>query len=99
MSEIISLFTVFSPHLSTTTLRQFCDIVFAVLAMARDVAMRNISRWTPQGGSYRTVQRFFIVDSVITYTLSIGAVRKPHLPEVESVYLFLEFTITQSSLG
>ena len=35
----------------------------------------------------------FIVDSVITYTLSIGAVRKPHLPGVESVYLFLEFTI------
>ncbi len=34
-----------------------------------------------------------IVDPVITYTLSIGAVRKPHLPRVESVYLFLGFTI------
>ena len=34
-----------------------------------------------------------IVDSVIIYTLSIGAVRKPHLPGDESVYLFLEFTI------
>ena len=54
-----------------------------------------------------------IVDSMITWTLSIGVVRnadrnpplsplirgvgeyaaKPHLPGVESVYLFLEFTI------
>ena len=37
----------------------------------------------------------FIVDPVITYTRSIGAVRHPHLPGVESVYLFLEFTIKQ----
>ncbi len=41
----------------------------------------------------RAIGRKFIVDPVITYTLSIGAVRKPHLPGVESVYLFLEFTI------
>jgi len=38
----------------------------------------------------------FIVDPVITYTLNIGAVRKPHLPGVESVYLFFEFTIINS---
>ena len=38
----------------------------------------------------------FIVDPVITYTPSIGAVRKPHLPGGESVYLFLEFTIIVS---
>ena len=33
MSEIVSLFTVFSPHLLATPLRQFCRIVFGVLAM------------------------------------------------------------------
>ena len=33
MSEIVSLFTVFSPHLSATTLRQYCEIAFTVLAM------------------------------------------------------------------
>ena len=59
MSEIISLFTVFSPYLSGTTLRQFCEIVFAVLSMTGGVTMRNISRWTSKGGSYRTVQRFY----------------------------------------
>ena len=46
----------------------------------------------------------FIVDLRINGTLTIGevenlayrgakAVRKPHLPGIESVYLFLEFTI------
>ncbi|MYK21984.1 transposase, partial [Candidatus Poribacteria bacterium] len=59
MSEIISLFTVFSPHLLATQLRQLCRVVFAVLAMTGGVSMRNISRWTSKGGSYRTIQRFF----------------------------------------
>ena len=34
-----------------------------------------------------------IVDLRINETLQTGAVRKPHLPGGESVYLFLEFTI------
>ena len=34
-----------------------------------------------------------IVDLRINETLQPGAVRKPHLPGGESVYLFLEFTI------
>ena len=33
MSEIVSLFTVFSSHLLATTLRQFYEIVFALLSM------------------------------------------------------------------
>lgn len=32
MTEIIALFTVFIPHLSPPTLRQFCRVVFALLA-------------------------------------------------------------------
>ncbi|MDE0324900.1 MAG: transposase [Candidatus Poribacteria bacterium] len=59
MSEILSLFTVFSPHLLATQLRQLCRVVFAVLALTGGVTMRNISRWTPEGGSYRTIQRFY----------------------------------------
>jgi hypothetical protein len=59
MSEIVSLFTVLSPHLSTATLRHLREIVFAVLSMTGGVSMRNISRWTSKGGSYRTIQRFY----------------------------------------
>ena len=85
MSEILSLFTVFSPHLSTTTLRQFCGIVFAVLAMAGDVSMRNISRWTPQGGSYRTVQRFF--NTVLPWQRLCWVFFRAHLYDPDAVYL------------
>lgn len=42
-----------------TTLRQFSRIALALLAMTGRVTMRGISRWTGDGGSYRTVQRFF----------------------------------------
>jgi putative transposase len=34
-------------------------MIEAVLAMTGRVTMLGISRWTEEGGSYRTVQRFF----------------------------------------
>ena len=85
MSEIISLFTVFSPHLSATTLRQFSEVVFAVLAMTGGVTMRNISRWTSQGGSYRTIQRFF--NTLIPWGTLCWVFFQRHLFDPESVYL------------
>jgi len=85
MSEIISLFTVFSPHLLATTLRQFCRIVFAVLAMTGGVTMRNISRWTTQGGSYRTVERFF--KTVLPWQTLCWVFFQAHLFDPDDVYL------------
>ena len=85
MSEIISLFTIFSPHLSTATLRQFCQIVLAMLAMTGNVTMRNISRWTSKGGSYRTIQRFFNT-SLPWEKLAWGFFRT-YLFDAESVHL------------
>ena len=58
MSDILSLLSVLHPHLSATLLRQFCQVVFGLLAMTGRVSMRNIARWTSKGGSYRTIQRF-----------------------------------------
>lgn len=85
MSEIISLFTVFSPHLSAATLRQFCEIVFAVLAMTGGVTMRNISRWTEKGGSYRTIQRFY--NTLLPWGRLCCVFFRTHLFDPESVYL------------
>ena len=59
MYDILSLFSVLYPHLSRTTVRQFSHVVIGVLAMTGPVSMLNISRWTSEGGSYRTLQRFF----------------------------------------
>ena len=58
MYDILSLFSVLYPHLSTTTVRQFSRVVFGLLAMTGQVTMLNMSRWMSEGGSYRTVQRF-----------------------------------------
>ena len=85
MLEIVSLFTVFSPHLSAATLRQLCEIVFAVLAMTGGVTMRNISRWTQKGGSYRTIQRFY--NAVIPWGTLSWVFFRTHLFDPESVYL------------
>ena len=39
-----------------------------------------------------------MVDFRINETLQTGAVRQPHLPGGESVYLFLEFTIDEGNV-
>ncbi len=85
MSEIVSLFTVLSPHLSATTLRQFCEIVFGVLAMTGGVTMRNISRWTSKGGSYRTIQRFY--NTLLPWGTLCWVFFRTHLFDPASVYL------------
>ena len=85
MSEILSLFSVFSPHLSTATLRQFCEVAFAVLAMTGRVRMRNISRWTSEGGSYRTIQRFF--NTLLPWGTLCWVFFRTHLFDPESAYI------------
>jgi len=86
MSEIVSLFTIFSPHLSATTLRQFCEIVSAVLALTGRVTLRNISRWTSKGGSYRTIQRFY--NTLLPWGTLCWMFFRAHLLDPEDVYLF-----------
>ena len=57
--DIVALFQCLQPHVTTTTLRQFSRIAWAMLVMTGRVTMLGISRWAGIGGSYRTVQRFF----------------------------------------
>ena len=59
MTDIIQLLGCLSQCLDKTTLRQLSQIVPAMLAMTGRVTMLGISRWTGEGGSYRTIQRFF----------------------------------------
>src|SRR5918999_5867426 len=59
MLDIMRVFACLSQRLSTTELRQLTRIPEALLSMSGRVTMRGLSRWAGQGGSYRTVQRFF----------------------------------------
>ncbi len=61
------------------------SIVFGVLAMTGSLTMRNISRWTQKGGSYRTIQRFY--NTVIPWGTLSWVFFRTHLFDPESVYL------------
>jgi putative transposase len=60
MTEITTLFTYLHPLLTSTHYRQLMMISEALLAMTGRITMLSISRWTSRGGSYRTIQRFFM---------------------------------------
>ena len=87
MLEIIALFSVLIPHLSATTTRQLSQVVLALLSMTGRVTMLNISRWTGQGGSYRTVQRFF--NTVIPWTTIFWTFFRTYLLDRESDYILV----------
>ena len=85
MYDILSLFSVLYPHLSTTSVRQFSRVVLGLLAMTGQVSMRNISRWTSEGGSYRTVQRFF--NTLIPWGTVYWVFFSTYLLDRESAYI------------
>ena len=62
MTEITTLLSCLAPCMTPTALRQMACIIGGILAMTGRVTMLGISRWTEEGGSYRTVQRFFLSD-------------------------------------
>src|SRR5215207_7233559 len=59
MVAILPFLLCLQSEVSMTTIRQFSRIALALLALTGRVTMLGISRWTGEGGSYRTVQRFF----------------------------------------
>ncbi len=97
MPEIIALFTVFNLCLSTTMIRQLCQVVFALLAMTGQVTMLNISRWTSKGGSYRTIQRFFSTD--LPWPKMCWLFFKKYLFDPKSLYILVADEVTVSKTG
>jgi len=59
MPEILTLLACLNPVLNYTLRRQLACITEAMIAMSGRVTMLGLSRWSSQGGSYRTIQRFF----------------------------------------
>ena len=79
-----------------TTIRHFRHIASALLAMTGRVTMLGISRWTGDGGSYRTVQRFFA--TVIPWATLFWLFFSTHLFDADDVYLLAgdETVVTKS---
>ena len=85
MYDLLSLLSVLHPYLSTTSIRQFSRVVSALLAMTGRVSMLNLSRWTSEGGSYRTIQRFF--NTTIPWGTLLWVFFRTYLFERESAYI------------
>jgi len=68
-----------------TTIRQFSQIALAMLAMTGRVTMLGISRWSGDGASYRTIQRFFA--TVLPWATLFWLFFRTHLFESDDVYL------------
>lgn len=85
MSDILALLQCLDPHIAATTLRQMSRIVLAMLTMTGRVTMQGMARWTDQGGSYRTVQRFFY--SVLPWGWLFWLFFREHLFRPEETYL------------
>lgn len=59
MIEILSILQCLNLCMDGTTLKRLKIIVPALLAISGRITMLGISRWAGEGGSYRSVQRFF----------------------------------------
>jgi putative transposase len=59
MYDILPLLQCLMFHLDTTTLHRMSIVVTALFAMSGRITMLGIARWSGEGGSYRTIQRFF----------------------------------------
>ncbi len=57
--DIVALLECLQSCLSATTLRHLHLIALALLTMTGRVTMTGIARWSGDGASYRTIQRFF----------------------------------------
>ena len=65
MFNTLTILSCLNSSLDTTTLNRLTTIVTAMLTMTGRVTMLGISRWTDDGGSYHTIQRFF--NTIITW--------------------------------
>jgi len=97
MTEIIPLLHCLIPYLSTTNLRQLRHVIFAMLCIPKQATMLGLSRWTEQGGSYRTFQRFY--QSPMDWACLHWQIIKAHLISPDGIYLLAADDVVVSKSG
>ena len=83
--DILALLQHLSSCLEKTTIRRMSRIIPAMLAMTGRVTMLGISRWAEEGGSYRTVQRYF--HTAIPWVAVFWLFFQHHLLQAGETYL------------
>lgn len=82
---ILALLQPIEDSLSKTSLRQMSRIVTAMLSMTGRVTMLGLSRWAGEGGSYRTIQRFY--STAIPWAQVFWQFFRQNLYQKEDIYL------------
>ena len=95
--DILALLQCLQPTVSRTTLRQCSRIVAALLVMTGRVTMLGISRWAGQGGSYRTVQRFF--SQALPWAMLFWVFFRQHIYRSDEVYLLVGDEVVATKAG
>ena len=95
--DILALFQCLRPHVTATTLHQFSRIALALLVMTGRITMRGLARWAGEGGSYRTVQRFFA--TVIPCAMLFWVFFRQHVYCPEDVYLLAGDEVVVTKAG
>ena len=85
--DIIELLSVLSQCLDATSVRRLGAIVSGLLSMDGRVTMLGISRWTEDGGSYRTMQRFY--NTSIPWGMVLWVFFRNYLHKAEQEYLLV----------
>src|SRR3712207_4755503 len=85
MPDILALLLCLQSSLTPTTLRQLRHIIVGLLAMTGRVTMLGIARWSGDGASYRTVQRFFA--TTLPWAQLFWLFFRQHLFQADDVYL------------
>ena len=93
----LALLQCLQPAVPRTTLRQFSRIVVALLVMTGRVTMLGISRWAAQGGSYRTVQRFF--SQALPWAMLFWVFFRQHIYRADEVDLLVGDEVVATKAG
>ncbi len=95
--DILALFQCLHPCLTATTLRQLSLIALALLTMTGRVTMTGIARWSGDGASYRTIQRFFA--ALLPWPQIFWLFFCQHLLEPDDVYILAGDEVVVTKAG
>ena len=95
--DILSLLGCLQPCVRPTTVRQLSRVTLALVTMTGRVTMAGIARWTDDGGSYRTVQRFFA--TTIPWAQVAWLFFQKHLWQPNDVYLLAGDEVVVTKAG
>jgi putative transposase len=97
MPEILALLQNIAPLIEKTIFRRMSHVVFGLLVASGRITMLGLSRWTEQGGSYRTLQRFY--QSVLPWTALHWVFFRKRFLNLEDEYLIAGDEVVVSKAG